>query len=61
MELILELVLPRTDTGVLIQLLMAVTIFGVSLWRVWSNTDLRLVVLGLGLLVFGLFGVRALH
>lgn len=61
MDLILDIVLPRTDAGVLVQLLVVLAIFAISLWGFWSNPELRLVVLGLGLLVFGLLGVRALH
>lgn len=61
MELIFDLLLPRTDPGVLLQLVVVLIILGISLWRVWSNSELRLVVLGLGLIVVGLFGVRALH
>ena len=61
MDRILDFLLPRTDAGVLVQLLVALAVFALSLWRFWSNPELRLVVVGLGLLVFGLFGVRALH
>lgn len=61
MDLILDLLLPKTDTAVLIQLVVVLLALGIALWRVWSNPDLRLLVIGTGLLVLGLMGLRSLH
>lgn len=61
MDLILDLLLPKTDTAVLIQLVVVLVALGIALWRFWSNPDLRLLVIGTGLLVLGLMGLRTLH
>ena len=61
MDLVLDILLPRTDAGVVLQLLAIVVVLVISLWRFWSITELRLVVLGLGLVILGLLGIRALH
>lgn len=61
MDLILDLLLPKTDTAVLLQLVVVLAALGIALWRFWSNPDLRLLVIGTGLLVLGLMGLRTLH
>lgn len=61
MDPILDLLLPKTDTAVLIQLVVVLLALGIALWRFWSNPDLRLLVIGAGLLVLGLMGLRSLH
>ena len=61
MGLLLDILLPRTDVGVVVQLLAVLVVFLIALRRFWSIVELRLVVLGLGMVVFALFGVRALH
>lgn len=60
-ELLLDLLLPKTDLGVLIQVIVTGLIFALVLWRLWAKSELRLLVIGLGLFVFGLIGLRALH
>lgn len=61
MDLLLDLLLPKTDLGVLVQIGLLVVLFAVALWRLWSRSELRLLVIGLGLLAFGFVGLRALH
>ena len=61
MDLLLDILIPRTDTAVAVQLLVVLVVFFIALRRFWSITELRLVVLGLGMIIFALFGVRALH
>jgi hypothetical protein len=52
---------PATDTGVLVQLVVALGAFLVLLHLVRARPEWRLVVIGLGLLLLGLFGLRAAH
>ncbi len=61
MDLLLDMILPRTDLGVLIQVSVLGVLFFVFLWRLWPRSEMRLVVIGVGLFTFGLIGLRALH
>lgn len=61
MDLLLDVILPRTDLGVLLQVMVLGVLFSVFLWRLWPRSEMRLVVIGLGLFTFGLIGLRALH
>ncbi len=56
-----DLLLPATDAGVVAQFVIVVIILAIALWRFWASLDLRLVVIGTGLVVLGLMGFRALH
>lgn len=56
-----DLLLPETDGGVLVQLLVLVGMIGLGLWLTRRNKDWRLVVIGVGLVGLGLIGFRALH
>ena len=60
-DLILDILLPSTDMGVAIQTLAAVVVFGLALWKFWRNPDARLLTIGVGLVLFGFMGFRALH
>lgn len=56
-----RLLLPTTDLGVVVQVLLAAALLGV-LWSLTRHRpEWRLVVLGAALLLFGLFGLRAAH
>ena len=57
----IDLLLPRTDAGVLFQLVAASAVFVLVVWRWWRNRDVRIFVIGLWVLTMGLMGVRALH
>jgi hypothetical protein len=58
---VIELLLPRTDAGVAVQVVGLIVVLAVLLRITWRRPDLRLVVLGSGLLVLALMGVRAAH
>lgn len=57
----LDLLLPRTDAGVLAQLIIATIVFALMTWRFWSNKDARIFVIGLWVMTYAAMGVRALH
>lgn len=57
----MELMLPRTDAGAFTQVAVVVPIFGIALWRVRHNRDIRTFVVGLVTLTFGWFALRTLH
>lgn len=56
-----ELLLPATDAGVLAQLIVVVVAWFAGLWIVRKRPDIRLFVLGLGLVTLAAIGVRTLH
>lgn len=61
MDFIVDILLPSTDAGVAIQLVVFIGLLALMLWRFWRNPDARLLTFGLGLVVLGLMGFRALH
>jgi len=61
MDFIVDILLPSTDAGVAIQLVGFIGLLVLMLWRFWSNPEARLLTFGLGLVVLGLMGFRALH
>lgn len=55
-----SLLLPRTDAGVLAQIVLLGGALGFSLW--WTRRpEFRLLILGIGTVLFALMGVRAAH
>ena len=60
-HLLVDLALPRTDAGAFLQAAIAVPIFGIALWRVRHNRDIRSFVAGLATLTFAWFALRTLH
>jgi hypothetical protein len=60
-DVILDLLLPATDAGVAAQLVVVFVVVAIALWRFWSNPEIRLLVVGSGIVVLGLMGLRALH
>jgi hypothetical protein len=56
-----DLLLPRTDAGVLFQFIAATLVFIAVTWRFRGNKDARVFVVGLWVLTYGLMGVRAIH
>lgn len=60
-DLLLELALPRTDRGAATQAVLAGLLFGLVLWRVRSDRDLRTFVVGLATLTLAWFALRTLH
>ncbi len=60
-DVIVDLLLPATDAGVAAQLVVVFVVVAIALWRFWSNSEIRLLVIGSGIVVLGLMGLRALH
>ena len=60
-DLLVDLALPRTDAGAFVQAAIAVPIFGIALWRVRHNRDIRAFVAGLAVITFAWFALRTLH
>jgi len=60
-DLLLDLALPRTDAGAFVQAAIAVPIFGIAVWRVRHNRDIRTFVVGVATLTFAWFALRTLH
>lgn len=57
----IDLILPATDAGVAVQLVVFVVLGGLALFATRHHREWRLVAVGSLLLVLGLFGLRALH
>lgn len=56
-----DLLLPRTDAGVVAQVSLLVLLVVVGLYKTWRVPDLRRLVAGVGMFVFGLMALRAVH
>lgn len=61
MGLMHELLLPRTDAGVAAQVGVLVVLVVAGVVKTWRNPDLRRLVIGAGMFVFGLMALRAAH
>ena len=57
----IDILLPRTDAGVAIQLVLLVLGYLVGLALLWRHKDWLLLLTGATVLTLSLFGVRALH
>ena len=57
----LDFLLPRNDTAVLIQFAVAGLLGAAAIWRTWSDPDRRIFAIGATVLVIALLGVRAVH
>jgi len=60
-DVLVDLALPRTDAGAFVQAAIAVPIFGIAIWRVRHNRDIRTFVAGLAMITFAWFALRTLH
>lgn len=61
-ELLLDLLLPETDRGAVIQIVVAAVFWTVMiLWSLRWRSEYRLFVIGLAVLTFAWFGARAIH
>lgn len=56
-----DLLLPRTDAGVLAQVIVAVVVFSGAAFTVRRNHDLLVFVAGLATVTAAWFGLRTLH
>ena len=60
-DLIDELLRPRTDGGVLAQLVIVILLVPPGLWWARNDADRRWLVLGLAVFVLSWFALRTLH
>ncbi|MBA2280033.1 MAG: hypothetical protein H0W25_02215 [Acidimicrobiia bacterium] len=60
-DLLIDLALPRTDAGAFVQAAIAAPIFGIALWRVRHNRDIRTFVAGLACITIAWFALRTVH
>jgi LPXTG-motif cell wall-anchored protein len=58
---VIDLILPKTDAGVAVQVAAALVLGSAAVFVTWRRKEWRLVAIGATLLVFGFFGLRALH
>ena len=58
-----SLLFPRTDAGVLVQLILTLVVGGPVVWAVWRRGEPELVWFagGVVVLLLGLFAVRTIH
>ena len=56
-----ELWSPRTDAGVLVQVIVTLLIIGGLTWAVRRERALVQLVLGIGMVVLAWYGIRGLH
>lgn len=56
-----DLLLPRTDAGVAVQVLAVAALTVVALLAVRRQPELRVLVAGVSVFLFGAMAVRALH
>lgn len=56
-----ELLLPRSDAGVLVQTVLAVIILGLALVLVRRDREMRLLVIGLTVLTTAWLALRSVH
>jgi hypothetical protein len=56
-----QLLLPRTDAGVGAQVGLLALLVIAGLVKTWHDPDLRRLVIGAGMFVLGLMGLRAAH
>ncbi len=57
----IEVLLPRTDGGVLFQVIVVAILAAGALTATWKRPELRVLVIGSALVALGAIGVRALH
>ena len=60
-DLLIDLVLPRTDRAALIQLLVVLPIFALWIWRSRHDKDHLLLACGVSLFTLSWFALRTLH
>jgi len=58
---VIDLLLPKTDAGVAIQVILWAALLVGALFVTRKDKDLRLLAVGLGALTLGLLAARAIH
>lgn len=56
-----DVLMPRTDAGVLMQVVLLGVLVLAGLYATWRSRELRLLVAGAGMFVLGLMALRAVH
>ncbi len=56
-----DLLLPRTDAGVLVQIIVVTAVFALATIAMRRNRDVRILMIGMWVATYGFMGVRALH
>lgn len=56
-----ELWSPRTDAGVLVQVIVTILLVIVLVWVVRRERSLVLLIVGIGMVVLAWYGIRGLH
>lgn len=56
-----HLLLPRTDTGVYVEVAVTVVSLGVALIATWRHREARTLVIGITVFVSAFFALRAVH
>ncbi len=56
-----EFLLPRTDGGVVVQAVVLMLLLGAGWWATRRRPEFRLLLIGVGLVLVGLTGLRAAH
>jgi hypothetical protein len=56
-----SLLLPRTDLGVLAQVIVLTAALALAVWSTRRRPELRLLAVGTGVMLFALMGLRAAH
>jgi hypothetical protein len=58
---VIDLLLPSTDAGVLVQVVLVTLIFAVLMWLARRNRELRIFVAGGWIMTYALMALRAVH
>lgn len=61
MSTLFDLLLPRTDAGVFVQVAAAALIYPVLIWLSRHNREIMTFFVGLGVFTFAFFGLRMVH
>ena len=56
-----DLLLPRTDAGVLFQVIVVTVVFALATISFRRNRDVRILMVGMWVATYGFMGVRAIH
>ncbi len=57
----IDLLLPRTDAGVLVQIIVVTVVFTLATITMRRNRDVRILMIGMWVATYGFMGVRAIH
>lgn len=60
-DLARDVIRPKTDVMVLVQVVILIGLVGFGVWRTWRIPELRLLVIGAGVFTLGLMMLRASH